>query len=429
MRASRRWRAILLGVLVVCSLIAAACERSAATVPLARPTYSPVATAIPDPANATAYQAILTRYTVDQLLSKMSLDEKLGQMFLIETTWQSYTSDVDAMVTGMHAGAMIVYQQNITSREQLRGYIATIQRNARIPLLVSMDEEGGEVDRLGALKLEPPLPSAQDLAATGDPKQAKAAGATAAREMLWYGMNTDLAPVVDVRTTPYAVEYTRLFGNDPKTVARYAGAFLEGLQENGVVGTLKHWPGLGSVAQDPHKTLPTLDASKAELEQVEFAPFKELLPMRPGIVMVTHLMVPAIDPDLPATLSPKLVNGVLRGELGYQGVVMTDSLYMQGISLRWSLPQAAVLAVEAGVDLLEGAYDASSMRGMVDALTGAVQSGAISQRRIDDSVRRILALKVRFGLIPLMRPAHPGQLAVTAQAVPAPDADLPRPAA
>jgi beta-N-acetylhexosaminidase len=368
----------------------------------------------------------LIRQTVEHMLSGMTLDEKLGQLFLIESTYKTYSQDVDNMVVGMHAGAMIVYQQNITDWQQLHDMLATIQAHAAIPMLVTMDEEGGGVDRLGNNNLAPPLPSAQAMAATGSPQYAYDKGVAAAKEMLALGINTNLAPVVDVRTTPAAIEWDRLFGNDPATVDRYAGEFLNGLQENGVIGCLKHWPGIGSITLDPHKTLPTMDRTMSQLNSTEFAAFKGLLADDPGMIMVTHVIVPAIDPTLPATLSPKVVQGTLRDKLGYQGVVMTDSLYMQGIAINYSLPQAAVLSIEAGDDLLEGAYDTYSMRGMIQAIKNAMKAGKITQDRIDQSVRRILALKVRFGMIPLYEPHVIHGDAVRAGASLLAAADLPR---
>lgn len=369
---------------------------------------------------------LLVRQTVEKMLKGMTLDEKLGQMFLIETTYKSYNWDVNNMVVGMHAGAMIVYAQNITSWQQLHDYLASIQAHATIPMMVSMDEEGGVVDRLGYLGVDAPLPAAQDLTATGNPQNAYNAGVRAAREMTALGINTNLAPVVDVRTTPAAIEWNRLFGNDPATVDRYAGAFLRGLQDNGVIGCLKHWPGIGSVTQDPHLTLPTINRTMNQLKSTEFAAFKGLLAADPGMIMVTHVIVPAIDPNLPATLSPAVVQGTLRDKLGYQGVVMTDSLYMKGISLHYTLPQAAVLAVEAGDDLLEGAYDTYSMRGMIQAIKNAISAGQITMARIDQSVRRILTLKMQFGLIPLEDPHLIQDGAVRGGMPLLAEADLPR---
>lgn len=359
-------------------------------------------------ADSAARLQLQLQQSADWYLGRMSLDEKLGQMFLIETVWQDYNQDVDNMVRGMHAGALILYQQNMANPVQLKSYIAAIQAHASIPLLVSIDEEGGVVDRLGYLGYNSTLPAAQDLSASGNPQNAYQAGARAAQELKSYGINVNLAPVADVRTVPNAVEWTRLFGDDPRTVDIYAGAFLRGTQDNGVVATVKHWPGIGGTTQDPHLTLPTISDSPAQLNAVNFAAFKGLLPLDPGMIMVTHVMVSEIDPALPATFSPKLVDGILRGQLGYQGVVVTDSLYMDGIkdflndqNIYSELPKAAILAVQAGDDLLEGAFDTPSMSAMIAALKAAISSGQITQARIDQSVRRILMLKLRFGLLSL----------------------------
>jgi len=370
------------------------------------------------------YYALDIQRTVNWQLAHMTLDEKLGQLFLIETVWQHYNSDVDNMVRGMHAGAMIVYNQNISDQQQLHDYLAAVQAHASLPLLISTDEEGGLVDRLA--QFMPSRPSAQDVASSGNPNVARQEAAGMAQDLLALGINADLAPVVDVRTTPAAVEYTRLFGDDPATVDRFAGAFLDGVQQNGVVGCLKHWPGIGSVTLDPHDTLPTIDRSLSDLQSTEFAAFKNLLGHQPGMIMVTHVIVSALDPNLPATLSPKVVDGVLRGQLGYQGVVMTDSLYMKGISVRYSLGEAAVLSITAGDDLLEGAWDTGSMQEMLGAIKQAMAQGRISAQRIDQSVARVLTLKARYGLIPLriVRPNHGGN--VGQQMAAAQEADLPR---
>lgn len=407
-------RLALLGALLVmagCSVSlgghASATHTPSATV---EPTATPFATNGPQPSSSAAANQLaqerqaLIEQTAAYDTSQMTLDEKLGQLFLIETYYQTYTPDIDNMVVGMHAGAMIIYGKNMKDAGQLKDYIASIQAHATIPLLVTMDEEGGVVDRLGFYKFFPPLPSAQTIGASGDPTNAYNEGVQAAQEMLQEGINTDLAPVVDVQTNPAAVEGTRLYGSDPNTVTQYAGAFLNGLQQHGVAGTLKHWPGIGSTAADPHLTLPTITHDQSTLNSVDFAPFRALLADNPAMIMVTHVIVPAYDPNMPATLSPIMVQDILRNQLGYNGVVMTDSLYMQGIAIHYTLPQAGVLAIEAGDDLLEGAFNTTSMSQMIQALKDAITSGNITVNRIDESVQRILALKIRFGMLPLRDP-------------------------
>lgn len=360
--------------------------------------------------------------TAENDLQKMTLDEKLGQMFLIETYYQTWTPDIANMVVGMHAGAIIIYAKNMQSPSQLRSYIASIQAHASNPLLVTMDEEGGLVDRLGYNGFFPPLPAAEWLGSTGKPALATAAGVQAAQEMRAMGINTDLAPVVDVLGPHGSVETTRLYGSTSAVVSTFAGAYLDALQNHGIVGTLKHWPGIGNVVLDPHKTLPTINDSLAQLEADHYTTFQALLSHDPGMIMVTHVIVQNVDPTMPATLSPKMVDGVLRGKLGYNGVVMTDSLYMQGIALRYNLPEAGVLAVIAGDDLLEGAFDTSSMTDMIAALKAAIASGRITLARIDQSVLRILRLKIRFGLLPLRPPRYADLGATPTPAPSAPDA-------
>ncbi len=357
---------------------------------------------------AAAEREAAIQQTASQDVAGMTLDEKLGQMFLIETYYKTWTPDIANMVVGMHAGALIIYGKNMQDPTQLHDYIASIQAHASIPLLVTMDEEGGLVDRLGLYKFDPPLPAAQTLGASGNVALATQAGDQAAQEMLAMGINTDLAPVVDVEGPDGSVETTRLYSSNPATVTAFAGAYMDALQSNGVIATLKHWPGIGDATQDPHLTLPSIDAPMSQLESQHFATFRALLSHNPGMIMVTHVLLDAVDPTMPATLSPKVVDGILRGELGYNGVVMTDSLYMQGIAIRYTLPQAAVLSVIAGDDLLEGAFDTNSMAGMIAALKAAISDGQISVGRIDQSVQRILALKIRFGMLPLRDPHYPG---------------------
>jgi beta-N-acetylhexosaminidase len=390
------------------SLLLVACSPGASSV-ATRPTATPRSTVGATPGGPTPTAGTIDHVSVETVnwyLRHMTLDEKLGQMMLIETLYQSYAPDVDNMVRNLHAGAMIVYKQNMmldnpAGPPTLRRYVNDIQAHATIPLMVTMDEEGGGVDRLGLYGFAPPLPSPQDTANTGNPQNAYDAGARGAKQMLSFGINTNLAPLADVRLTDGSILYTRMYGTDPQKVTAFAGAFLRGVQDNGVIGTLKHWPGIGSITTDPHQTLPVMSRNLSQLQATEFSSFRALLPLQPGMVMVTHVVVPALDPTLPATLSPKVVQGVLRDQLGYQGVVMTDSLYMKGISLQYNLGQAAVLSVMAGDDLLEGAFDSYSMRFMMDSIKAAMADGRISQQRIDQSVRRILALKLRFGLLPL----------------------------
>jgi beta-N-acetylhexosaminidase len=340
-----------------------------------------------------------------QILQGMSLEQKLGQLIVVEYIGTDYAATgLQQMVAQQFVGGFM-YQESNHNFDAPYDVVANVnalsqqaQKDAHIPLLIATDQEGGLVNRL--YQFHGYLPSAQDMAASGNPATVLAQGTQAARWLLQLGINADLAPVVDVHTVDPPVLETRMFGSDPKTVSTYAGAFLDGLQKNGVAGTLKHFPGLGAITSDPHAGLPTVTRSMADLEAIDLAPYKTMIQHnQPAMIMSTDVLTTAIDPTLPAELSPKAINGVLRKELGYTGVVITDGLYMGGISARWSLSQAAVLSIIAGNDLVEGPYTPAQVADVVTALEQALNQGLLSMDRINQSVQRILLMKMHYGII------------------------------
>jgi beta-N-acetylhexosaminidase len=345
------------------------------------------------------------------LADRLSLDDALGQMMMVQFTGLEPTPDVIQMVNQQGAGGVLFFGGNIATADQIRATTAQLQQIAPVPLLLAVDQEGGPVNRFQSIAGD--LPAAATLATPAD---ATARGRQDSDILHRYGFNLDLAPVVDVGTANPELA-GRTFGDAPDRVATMAGAYLSGLQASGsVAGTLKHFPGLGATVTDPHIGLPILNRSRADWEASDLTPYRLLL-KRGGVraIMVTHEMVPAVDAGLPASLSPAVVTGVLRKELGFEGVIVTDSLYMGALNVRWSIPQAAVLAVEAGSDVLIGPYNPQIVSDTRDALKQAVASGAISRERIMASARRILTLKIQLGLIPM-----PQQAGASATATPAP---------
>jgi len=338
-------------------------------------------------------------------MAGMTLDQKLGQLIIVEYLGNSYTgTGLQYMIANQYIGGFL-YQEsnhNFTSPYDVISNVAAFSKqamnDAKIPLLIGTDQEGGLVNRL--YTFHGYLPSAAEMAASGNPQTAYSQGSLAAKWLLQLGINADLAPVVDVHTVDPPVLVTRMFGRDPNTVVTYAGAFLDGLQLDGVAGCLKHYPGLGAITSDPHLGLPTVNRSLAELENIDLAPYKLMIQAdQPAMIMSTDVLLPAIDPNLPAELSPKIINGLLRNQLGYNGVVVTDGLYMQGISGRWTLSQAATLSILAGDDLIEGPYSPGQVAAVVAALKQAIQQGKLTIERIDQSVERILLMKVQYGIM------------------------------
>ncbi|HEV2239180.1 MAG TPA: glycoside hydrolase family 3 N-terminal domain-containing protein [Ktedonobacterales bacterium] len=339
------------------------------------------------------------------LASQMSLDDQLGQMMIVQFVGTDLNPDLVTMVASQGAGGVLFFGGNIESANQVRALTANLQKLAPIPLLMAVDQEGGRVNRF-----EPivgPLPSAASLQTPAD---ARDRGAQDAALLHDYGFNLNLAPVVDVGEDNPQL-YTRTFGTDPERVAAMAGAYIDGLQESGQVTAIpKHFPGgLGSIATDPHVLMPTLDRTRAEWEATDVAPYQTLFAEHDVRgVMISHELIPAVDPNLPTSLSPAIGTDTLRTQLGFQGVAITDDLVsMDAITARWSVPQASVLAIIAGSDIVTAPSYSDLVSKIKDEIKNALQDGRLTRARIVGSVRRILTLKIKMGLIPLPAAATP----------------------
>lgn len=344
---------------------------------------------------------------VDTTLAKMSLDEKVGQ--LIFSTYHGSFTATDAPayaeimrdVEKLHVGGFINITQSsplgIVKSQAYPTAVLTnqLQAKSKLPLLVGADFERGTAMRLDE---GTSFPTAMALAAAGDPKDAYTMGKVTALEARAVGIHWIYAPDSDVNNNPNnPIINTRSFGEDPKKVAEFVTQFVHGVQENGGLATAKHFPGHGDTAADSHIDLPVIRADRERLESLELVPFRAAIAAGADSIMTGHLAIPALEPDTntPATLSSNILTGLLRKELGYQGLVVTDAMDMGGITVRYAPGEAAVRAFLAGADalLMPPVPDAA-----VEALQDAVKSGRISHERLDASVRRILQAKARIGL-------------------------------
>jgi beta-N-acetylhexosaminidase len=370
-----------------------------------------------------------------QLVGHMSLDDKLGQLIIIQYTDTTYTPQQAALVQPFHPGGVILYGYAMGTADQARALIAGGQHDSPIPMFVFTDLEGGVVDRLAESGYLPPRMGAPDMAATGNPHVAEQQGEQAARDLLSFGINADLAPDVDVAVVAGPDQWGRTFGSTPGPVTTFAGAWLQGLQRQGVVGALKHFPGLGAATTDAHVTLPVITRTRAELEATELAPYRALIASgQVHMIMSTDELVTALDPNVPAEISKPIITGVLRDELHYDGVAVTDALYMAGITDHYTFTQAAVMAIEAGNDMIMAPWQPYMIQGIVDGLKQALANGSLTMQQVDNSVRRILAVKMLYHLVPGPSPLGPEPhdvaavgVGVGAARVLGPDADLPRP--
>lgn len=357
---------------------------------------------------------------VAALQQQMTLREKVGQLFMIrpdsldlalpqEQINDEHADGVTALSDAMRktlqdypVGGICQFGKNITDPQQIAQFNAELQAASKIPLLISVDEEGGVVARLAnhpAFDL-PRYESAAAVGETGDPEAAREMGATIGAYLKDYGFTMDFAPDADVYTNPAnTVIGTRAFSQDAATAAAMAGSMAQGLQAQGVLPTLKHFPGHGDTAEDSHSGLAYSHRTKEEMRQCEFLPFLQPTEGENGIgphaIMVGHIAAPALDGDTPASLSYPIVTELLRGELlqGGDVLVVTDSLAMGAITEQYAPAEAAVQALNAGCDILlmpDGLTEA------FDGVVAAVENGTISEERLNESVARILRVKQQY---------------------------------
>lgn len=344
---------------------------------------------------------------VEQTLRKMTLREKLGQLLMVtffgvfDSTESPAYKEVLHQVDDNHVGGLIIVTDQgslgiLRSQVYPTAVITNeLQRRAKIPLLIAADFEAGTAMRLDE---GTSFPSPMAIAATGDPKLAYASGKYTAIEARAAGVQWLFAPDADVNNNPdNPIINIRSFGEDPSSVAAYVTQFVRGAQDNGALATAKHFPGHGNVSVDSHISLATVTGDRQELAGTELVPFRAAIGAGVASIMPGHLAVPAFEPDpnVPATLSRKILTGLLRDDMKFRGLIVTDALDMGGVTSICTPGEAAVRAVEAGADvlLMSPAPDAA-MAGLEEA----VRSGRISEKRIDQSVRRILAAKAQLGL-------------------------------
>src|SRR6202521_923986 len=344
---------------------------------------------------------------VETTLRKMTTDEKIGQLFVATYHGKFTAADAPAYqkmmhdVKDLHVGGFI----NVTEASPLgivksQAYPTAVlsnqlQAKSKLPLLIGADFERGTAMRLDE---GTSFPTAMALAAAGTPADAYTMGKLTALEARSVGIQWIYAPVADVNNNPgNPIINTRSFGEDPARVAEFVAEFVRGVEENGGLATAKHFPGHGDTAADSHIDLPVIQANRDRLEHLELVPFRAAIAAGVSSVMTGHLSVPALEPDpnTPATLSSRILTDLLRHELHFEGLVVTDAMDMGGITVRYAPREAAVRAFEGGVDalLMPPVPDAA-----FEGLQGAVPSGRISQARLDSSVRRILQAKARLGL-------------------------------
>lgn len=351
---------------------------------------------------------------VESALSRLVTDEELvGQLLMIGWTGSSVDAARDAIGTLRPGG--IVFIANASSADQAAALNVGLDGAAAeagiMPLLKAIDHEGGAIQRIDDVENLGSNLAFAETRPTVD--QACQRGATHARQLLEMGFEMNLAPVLDVNTNPdNPVIGPRSYGSRPQLVARLGSAYIRGLQSGGIMAVGKHFPGHGDTSVDSHLDLPVLDVGRQRLDDVELLPFQRAIATDTGLaaVMTAHIALPRIDPSrLPATLSKTVISDILRGDLAFDGLVISDDLAaMAAITDAYAPGEAAALAIGAGVDLLIVGGDLERQRTMRDALLSALTSGELARERVMEAVRHVLEAKARAGLLGGEPDAVPG---------------------
>ncbi|MGW9350065.1 glycoside hydrolase family 3 protein [Nocardiopsis flavescens] len=328
-----------------------------------------------------------------RLLAEMDLDAKIGQL-LVLTAQGTSAADNAAQIEEYLPGGVIYFDANLTGAAQIAEFSNGVQELSGTPLFIGIDQEQGLVVRL---PVGTRFPDAMAVGATRDTGLAALRASTTAAELAALGINLNYAPDADVNTDPNnPVIGIRSFGSEPDLVSEMALAEARAYGEQGIVPVVKHFPGHGDTDVDSHTGLPVIDLPRDRWEAEHLPPFRAAVDAGVDAVMTAHVLMPQLDPDEPATLSSAIIGGILRDELGYEGVVTTDALNMEGVRQRHSDGENAVLAIEAGVDQLLMPPDPAAA---VAAIKEAVETGRLTEERIDESALRVLSLKEKRGVL------------------------------
>lgn len=338
--------------------------------------------------------------SLDAFIAQMTLAEKIGQMMMVGVNGKNINRHTLELMESYHVGGFILFKRNMSHAVQLVQFINEFKdENAnkeRPPLFLSVDQEGGRVLRLPQMEK---MPAAQAVGQADDAELSNEVGETLAEQLLLFGMNMNYAPVLDIYSNPVnTVIGDRAYGSTSEVVAEHGVQVMQGMASRGVIPVIKHFPGHGDTVEDSHYDLPVVNKTKAQLQAFEWIPFQEAIDTGADVVMSSHIVMKEIDADYPATLSRAVMTDVLRDELGFSGVVITDDLTMGAIIDHYGIGEAAVLAVNAGNDILLVSHGYDHIINAIEAIEQAVINGQIDESTIDASVYRILQLKQRYHL-------------------------------
>lgn len=339
-----------------------------------------------------------TNDKIEQMLDSMTLEEKIGQMILSGFSGSSIDEELKSLIKEEKVGGLILFKRNIQTSSDLKVLIQNINDiNENIPLFISIDEEGGRVTRLPESE---DFPSVLEIGNTEDEKYSYEQGRLLGKTLKEYGINMDHAPVLDIYSNPQnTVIGDRAFGSNDEIVSKMGIAMMNGIKDEGIIPTVKHFPGHGDTEVDSHVGLPIVNKTLEELMEFEFVPFKEAIDNECDVIMVSHIVLNKIDSKNPATLSKSVISDVLREKLSFNKVIMTDDMNMSAITNTINVEDASVESIKAGCDIILIGSGGNYVKSTIEKIKESIEKGEITENRIDESVYRILELKQNYLLM------------------------------
>lgn len=340
---------------------------------------------------------------IDPILEKinaMTLDEKIGQMVIVGIEGYNLNDNSKSLIEKYKVGGFILFGNNIQGSEQLLNLVNSLKMENlknKIPLFLSVDEEGGKITRMP--KEFKRFPTNKVIGKINDKEFSNNIGRTIGDEIKSFGFNMDFAPVLDVNSNPKnPVIGSRSFGASPDIVSNLGIETMRGIQSENVIPVIKHFPGHGDTSVDSHIGLPTVNNDLNRLQSFELIPFAEAIEKGADAVMIAHILLPKIDKENPSSMSKTIITDILRTDLKFDGVVITDDMTMGAITKNYNISKAAIKSVEAGSDIVLVCHGYENEVKVINDLKDAVSKGEISEKRIDESVYRILKLKEKYNL-------------------------------
>jgi len=337
---------------------------------------------------------------IEAQVAEMSLDEKIGQLVIVGL--DGYVNDENStyLIEKYRVGGFVLLKQNVKDTEQLLELMNSLKKtNAanKIPLFLAIDEEGGRISRLPDDFKK--LPSSGRIGQANDKRLAYQAGSLLAEMLKTIGLNMNFAPVLDINSNPEnPVIGDRAFGVSSELVTELGMEAMSGIKAQGIIPVVKHFPGHGDTDVDSHVGLPVVEASLSRLESFELIPFKTAIENQADAIMIAHILLPKIDPNNPASFSKPIITDLLRKKMNFDGVVITDDLTMGAVVNNYDLGEAAVESLKAGSDIILVCHDYEKEVRVIEAIKKAVETGKITEERVDESLYRILSLKKKYGL-------------------------------